>query len=135
MFRLFGRGSTTNRPEPSNDASNALVTREDGATHAPPTSGRTLLPRPVASMVSMVTQSTSLYVRLCTSLGGFAIDGFRVTTLTGLELSRSVLEGIMIRAGRDVAIQSSGEHGKAEAESILERSVGLVLIYLPDPRG
>ncbi|KAL5363917.1 hypothetical protein BJX96DRAFT_167871 [Aspergillus floccosus] len=77
-------------------------------------------------MVSMLTQSTSLSVRLWTSLGGFAIDGMRVTTLTGLELSRAVLEGIMVRAGRDVVLRSSGEHGKAEAESILERSLATI---------
>lgn len=119
MFRIFGLGPTTDRTQPDN----AIVTQDHGPSHVPATSGRTLLPRPVASMVSVLAQSTSLSVRLWTSLGGFAIDGMRVTTLTGLELSRAVLEGIMVRAGRDVVLRSSGEHGKAEAESILERSV------------
>jgi hypothetical protein len=46
-----------------------------------------------------------------------------VTTLTGLELSRAVVEAILTRAGRDVAGHSQGEYGRLEAESILERSV------------
>lgn len=89
----------------------------------PASSGTSLLPRPVASLVSLVTQSTSLSLRIGTYFGGVALDGARVTTLTGLELSRTVIEGILTRAGRDVAVRSGGEHGKAEAESILERSV------------
>lgn len=46
-----------------------------------------------------------------------------MTTLTGLELSRAVVEAILTRAGRDVAGHSQGEYGRLEAESILERSV------------
>lgn len=88
-----------------------------------PTSGSTLLPRPVASLISLITQSTSLSLRLGTFFGGAALDGARATTLTSLELSRALVEGILTRAGRDVAIRSSDEHGKAEAESLLERSV------------
>lgn len=86
-------------------------------------SGSTLLPRPVASLISLITQSTSLSLRLGTFFGGAALDGARVTTLTSLELSRALVEGILTRAGRDVAIRSGDEHGKAEAESLLERSV------------
>lgn len=83
----------------------------------------TLLPRPVASALSILTQSTSLSLKLGSFFGGIAIEGARVTTLTGLELSRAVIEGILTRAGRDVALRSSGERGKVEAESLLERSV------------
>jgi hypothetical protein len=92
----------------------------------PTSSGTSLLPRPVASLVSLVTQSTSLSLRIGTYFGGVALDGARVTTLTGLELSRTVIEGILTRAGHDVAVRSGGDHGKAEAESILERSVSQV---------
>ena len=96
------------------------------ATDLPPatsTSGATLLPRPIASFVSFLTHSTSLSLRLGTLFGGVAIDGARATTLTGLELSRTVIEGVLTRAGRDVAIRSTGERGKIEADSLLERSV------------
>ncbi|KAJ5887503.1 hypothetical protein N7495_007544 [Penicillium taxi] len=85
--------------------------------------GSTLLPRPVASLVSFVTQSTSLSLRIGTFFGGVALDSARATTLTGLELSRAVIEGILTRAGRDVAIRSGDGHGRIEAESLLERSL------------
>jgi hypothetical protein len=89
-----------------------------------PTSSATLLPRPVASLISLITQSTSISLRLGTFFGGAAIEGARATTLTSLELSRALVEGILTRAGRDVAIRSGDEHGRTEAESLLERSVG-----------
>ena len=92
-------------------------------SHVPATSGTTLLPRPVASLVSLLTQSTSLSLRVGTFFGGVALDGARATTLTGFELGRAVIEGILTRAGRDVAIRSGDEHGRIEAESLLERSV------------
>lgn len=65
-----------------------------------------------------------MYLQLGSFLGGLALDGARVTTLTGLELSRAVIEGILSRAGRDVTLRSTGEIGRAEAETILERSIG-----------
>ncbi|KAI9369413.1 hypothetical protein BJX61DRAFT_536446 [Aspergillus egyptiacus] len=119
MPRLLGFGSSWRH----NEASDAESNNHGGANHAPATSGASLLPRPVASLVSFVTQSTSLSLRLGTYFGGVALDGARVTTLTGLELSRAVIEGILTRAGRDVAVRSGDSHGKAEAESILERSL------------
>lgn len=105
------------------------LAQDDGASHVPATSGAaTLLPRPVASLVSFVTQSTSLSLRLGTFFGGAALRGARSTTLTGLELSRAMIEGILTKAGRDVAVRSSGERGKAEAESLLEWSVSCALV-------
>ncbi|PYH45337.1 lipase family protein [Aspergillus saccharolyticus JOP 1030-1] len=97
--------------------------RENDTRHVPATSGLPLLPRPLASMVSFMTQSTSLSLRIGTFVGGAALDGARTTTLTGLELSRAMVEGILTRAGRDLSTRSSGEYGKAEAESLLERSL------------
>lgn len=88
-----------------------------------PASGSTLLPRPIASLISLITQSSSLSLRLGTFFGGAALDGARATTLTSLELSRALVEGILTRAGRDVAIRSGDELGRTEAESLLERSV------------
>ncbi|PGH07460.1 esterase/lipase [Blastomyces parvus] len=88
----------------------------------PSQSSRTLLPRPVASLVSLFTHSTSLSLRIGTFIGGFALDSARATTLTGLELSRAVVESILVRAGKDVALQST-EYGRVQAESLLERSL------------
>ena len=95
----------------------------DGKSQASTPSSYTLLPAPVASLVSLVTKSSSLYLRIGTFVGGLAIDGARIGTLTGIELSRAIVESILSRAGGDVVARSSGELGKAEAESILERSV------------
>ena len=83
----------------------------------------TLLPAPIATAISLVTRSSSLYIRLGTFIGGLAIDGARVTTLTGLEVSRAIIEGIIHRAGKDVANRSTGELGRLEAEGLLERSI------------
>lgn len=110
--------------KPPNAETTVALKRGDSATHVPATSGATLLPRSAASLVSWITQSTSLSLRLGTFIGGVALDGARATTLTGLELSRAVIEGILTKAGRDVAVRSGGEQGRAEAESLLERSVG-----------
>lgn len=85
--------------------------------------GSTLLPAPIAGVVSLVSRSSSLYLRLGAFIGGLALDGARVTTLTGLELSRAVIESILYRAGRDVSTRSTGELGRAEAEGLLERSI------------
>ncbi|KAF7853281.1 hypothetical protein EAF04_010782 [Stromatinia cepivora] len=105
----------------------AEVTRENAVTHPEHlpqiTRESTLLPAPIANAVSLVTRSSSLYIRLGTFIGGLAIDGARVTTLTGLEVSRAIIEGIIHRAGKDVANRSTGELGKLEAEGLLERSI------------
>ncbi|KAF4626603.1 hypothetical protein G7Y89_g11555 [Cudoniella acicularis] len=86
-------------------------------------SGSTLLPALIANVVSLVTRSSSLYLRLGAFIGGLAIDGARVTTLTSLEVSRALIEAILIRSGRDITARSTGELGRAEAEGILERSI------------
>lgn len=86
-------------------------------------SATTLLPQSIASAVSFFAQSTSLSLRIGTYFGGAALGGARVTTLTGLELSRAVVEAILTRAGRDVSGHSQGDYGRSEADSILERSV------------
>jgi pimeloyl-ACP methyl ester carboxylesterase len=62
-------------------------------------------------------------LRLGTFLGGLALDGARITTITGLELSRALIESILSRAGRDVASHSTSELGQIEAEGLLERSI------------
>lgn len=103
------------------DEKQALQSLASGV-HAPTPSG-TLLPAPIASLVSLATRSSSVYLSIGSFIGGLAIDGARVTTLTGLELSRALVGSILLRAGKDVADRSSGDLGKAEAESLLEKSV------------
>lgn len=116
---------------PSNTSELSPVTSPNEQTASSPStdnqaqlsSRSTLLPSPIANVVSLVTRSSSLTLRLGTSIGSLALDGARITTLTGLELSRAVIEGILTRAGRDVAGRSNGDLGRAEAEGLLERSI------------
>lgn len=119
----------------SNDEDRESVTVTTRQTEPPVTSNasaasQTLLPRPVASLVTLITQSTSLSLRVGAFLGGFALDSARSTTLTGLELSRAVVEGILVRAGRDVVARSGDEYGRVEAETLLERSVRIILVLI-----
>ncbi|KAI0401640.1 hypothetical protein F4802DRAFT_418017 [Xylaria palmicola] len=83
----------------------------------------TLLPGPVANVVSLTTRSTSFALRVGTAIGGYGLGVARMTTLSTLELGRHVLDGILNRAGRDVFVGSSSELARADAESILEMSL------------
>jgi hypothetical protein len=86
-------------------------------------SSRTLLPGPVAALVSTVTGVSSLSIKVGTRVGGLWIAGAREATLTGLELTRAAVEAVLTTAGRDVSQRRNGELGRAEAASILEKSV------------
>ncbi|KAI9841246.1 MAG: hypothetical protein M1837_000911 [Sclerophora amabilis] len=101
----------------------STVSDQESQVNIPSNSERTLLPAPIASIVSLVSKSSSVTLRLGTFLGGLAIDGARVGTLTGLELSRAVLETVFLQGGKDVVERSGGQLGKAEAENLLERSI------------
>ncbi|KAK1776404.1 hypothetical protein QBC45DRAFT_218304 [Copromyces sp. CBS 386.78] len=90
---------------------------------APSNSGRTLLPSTVARAVSFATRSTSLALRVGTLFTGYGFDAAKMTTLSSLEMGRFVLEGILGRAGRDAVARSSSEHGRKEAENMLEKSL------------
>lgn len=85
--------------------------------------GRTLLPAPVASIVSLATRSTSFALRLGTVIGGYGLTTAKLTTLSSLELGRGILEGILSRAGNDVFARSNSELGRDNAETVLERSL------------
>ncbi|KAK3367148.1 hypothetical protein B0T24DRAFT_534787 [Lasiosphaeria ovina] len=85
--------------------------------------GRTLLPVPLARAVSFATRSTSLALRMGTLIGGYGFDAAKVTTLSSLELGRAVLESILGRAGRDVIGRSGSLLARAEAETVLEKSL------------
>lgn len=88
--------------------------------------GRTLLPGPVASAVSFATRSTSFAIRAGTVVGSYGLYAAKLTTLSSLELGRSVLEGILSRSGRDVVAQTRSAMGRDSAETILERSLEAV---------
>jgi hypothetical protein len=97
--------------------------RRAEAQLSPTTPGRTLLPASLARAVSFATRSTSLAVRVGTFVGSFGLSAAKVTTLSSLELGRGILEGILSRAGRDVVNRSQGELGRADAETLLEKSL------------
>jgi len=79
----------------------------------------TLLPSPIARTVSFATRSTSLALRIGTTIGSYGLGAAKVTTLSSLELGRGILDGILSRAGRDVYLGSRSEVARADAESIL----------------
>ncbi|KAI1862790.1 uncharacterized protein JN550_009937 [Neoarthrinium moseri] len=85
--------------------------------------GRTLLPGPVASVVSLASRSTSFALRVGTFIGGYGFGAAKFTTLSSLELGRGILEGILNRAGKDVLLRSRSELGRDSAETVLERSL------------
>ncbi|KAI0107906.1 hypothetical protein F4776DRAFT_667986 [Hypoxylon sp. NC0597] len=89
----------------------------------PSAAGSTLLPGPVASAVSFAARSTSFALRVGTFIGGYGLGAAKFTTLSSLELGRGILEGILSRAGRDVVTRAQSELGRADAESILEKSL------------
>ena len=93
----------------------------------PSQASATLLPAPVAHAVSLATRSTSLAIRVGSLVSSYSLDAARFTTLSGLDLARGAVEGILSRASRDTASSSSsGARSKIaaqEAETILERSL------------
>ena len=88
-----------------------------------PCQGNTLLPHPIASVISFAARSSSLSLRVGTFFGNAAVSGARATTLTGLECGRGILEGIISRAGRDVVDNSTGDQAKEAMESYIEWTV------------
>ncbi|KAK4188980.1 putative lipase [Podospora australis] len=85
--------------------------------------GRTLLPSPVAKVVSFATRSTGLALRMGTVIGGYGIDACKVTALSSLELGRNIIGGILTRAGKDVISRSGSELSRSDSESILESNL------------
>lgn len=85
--------------------------------------GKTLLPSPVANAISLWTRSTSLALRVSTVIGGYGFGAAKATTLSSLELGRGVLEAILHRAGSEAFLRSNSELGRADAETIMEKSL------------
>ncbi|KAF8472686.1 hypothetical protein BDZ91DRAFT_444523 [Kalaharituber pfeilii] len=87
-----------------------------------PSSGPTLLPSRVASLISMFSKSTTLSIRLSSIIGQLIIDSARTTTLSSLELARAGIEGVLLRAYNDVEARrinvaggSTIDHGWTES--------------------
>ncbi|PKS13218.1 hypothetical protein jhhlp_000564 [Lomentospora prolificans] len=88
-----------------------------------PQPARTVLPRPFAQAVSLATRTTCLAIRASSTVGSYGFDAAKLASLSSLELGRSMVEGILSRAGSQVLSRSKTELSRDETESILESSL------------
>ena len=102
----------------------ALTAPEDSSSYLrrAAVTARTVLPSPIANLVSLAVAGSSVGLRIGATLGSIFISGARIGTLSGFELSRTIIEGILTRAGQDVA-DSSGPLGRQDAETLLSRAL------------
>ncbi|KAL8412991.1 hypothetical protein RB596_009519 [Gaeumannomyces avenae] len=113
--------------EDSDDHDDASHDGDPGHGHdAAVQQGRTLLPFPFAQAVTLSTRSASLFLRLGTSIGGYTFHASKAATLSGFDLGRVVVEGILSRAGKDLLATNSTEFGRAETENLLERGLATI---------
>ncbi|KAI5816542.1 hypothetical protein BZA77DRAFT_344139 [Pyronema omphalodes] len=84
------------------------------AMTATQTTGPTLLPTPVASIVSLISKSTSVSIRLGTIVGATLLDTARSGSLAGLEISRAAVEGIVRRGSHGVVVRRGREAAELE---------------------
>lgn len=98
-----------------------------------PAPGPTLLPGPLASLVSLFSRSTTVSIRLGSLIGGTALDAARIGTLTGLELGRAAVEGILARAGRDVNSRRAAGGGEEDVEGWTKTGVSEQAIFVSGP--
>ncbi|KAI9788872.1 MAG: hypothetical protein M1816_006536 [Peltula sp. TS41687] len=114
------------RPGKNEEKKAVSLRREDSLIPHRHDPGRTLLPGPLASVVSLATKSSSISLQIGTFIARRVIDGARVTSLTSLDLTRAAVESILLSAGHDVISRTRGELGKAEAEGLLEQSMAFL---------
>ncbi|SPO03745.1 related to lipase [Cephalotrichum gorgonifer] len=95
-------------------------------TAVTPRPGRTLLPGPIAQVVSFATRSTCFAIRAGSTVSSYGFDVAKIASLSSLELSRTVVEGLLSRTGRHVLGRSKTDLSREEAESILESSLASV---------
>ncbi|KAL8383711.1 hypothetical protein RB595_010762 [Gaeumannomyces hyphopodioides] len=113
--------------EDSDDHDGASHDGDPGHDHdAAVQQGRTLLPFPFAQAVTLSTRSASLFLRVGTSIGGYTFHASKAATLSGFDLGRVVVEGILSRAGKDLLATNSTEFGRAETENLLERGLATI---------
>jgi Lipase (class 3) len=108
------------------EAESQMARVNDFASTTDPRLGSTLLPGPIAAVISTTTGVASLGVQVGTRVGAWTIYGFRESTLKSLSVSRSIAEHVLVLAGRDVAARSGGELGRQEAASILQKSISIL---------
>lgn len=110
--------------ESHQDDTLALQALDEASFVPPPAPSSTLLPAPFAKFVTAATGITTLTVRTYSSAFHWGIGLGRETTLRTLELSRAGLETVIRTAAKDVGARRQGsELGRAEAESLLARSI------------
>lgn len=114
-------GSANNPSAATPDPLGLPVQPRDVIPSPPP--GRTLLPAPVATAISLWTRSTSLALRVGTVIGGYGFGAAKATTLSSLEIGRGIIEGILHRAGSESFSRSNTDLARADAETIMERSL------------
>ena len=105
------------------DDDEPMTLTSPAAPHPEP--AKTVLPASLATLISLVTSTSSLSLKVGSFCGQAAINLARFGTLGGLELGRVILEGLLFRAGQDVVETSKGSLGRATAESLLEGAVSL----------
>ncbi|KAF8540043.1 hypothetical protein BDD12DRAFT_680543, partial [Trichophaea hybrida] len=76
--------------------------------------GPTLLPTSVASIISLLSKSTSVSIRLGTLVGATLLDTARTGTLASLEVSRAAVEGIVRRGSHGVVARGGREAAELE---------------------
>ncbi|KAI9656666.1 MAG: hypothetical protein M1831_004576 [Alyxoria varia] len=91
-----------------------------------PSASKTVLPGPIASLVSLATAASSLSIRAGGFIGQTALRLGRLSALSGVELGRATLELVLFQAGEDVAGTSRGSVGRAAAEGLLESSLSML---------
>ncbi|KAL1842809.1 hypothetical protein VTJ49DRAFT_4138 [Mycothermus thermophilus] len=91
-----------------------------------PDVGHGLLPARVANWVSLATRSTSLAVRVGTTVGGYGLDVAKHTTLSTIELGRTVVGGVLSTAGKDTVLRSAAKVVRADLEVNIERTIDKV---------
>ncbi|RMZ79380.1 hypothetical protein DV738_g3417, partial [Chaetothyriales sp. CBS 135597] len=116
---ILSKAKAWERPGP-NDEEKQL------ATSLPTTQNRTLLPGPVAALVSAGTGIGALGVKAGTRVAGWGLYAGREGALRTLSLGRTAAEGIFFLAGQDVALHTTSELGQQDAAHILARAIGLL---------
>ncbi len=119
------RGPEDEKTLPDDNEEKQLVmvhTRKDSQPPLPHQNG-TLLPGPVASLISAGTGIGALSVRAGTRIAGWGLYAGRESTLKTLSLGRTAAETVLFLAGRDVASRANSELSQQDAMHLLGRGV------------
>ncbi|KPI45346.1 uncharacterized protein AB675_2396 [Cyphellophora attinorum] len=123
MGRAKGSGNADEDEEsrPAHPLSDQVALRDTQAGAA------TILPRPMATVISGATGIASLNVRAAMKIGGWTLYASREATLKSLSVARSAAEQVLLLAGRDVAYRTEpGSLGHLEAANTLQSAIHLL---------